>query len=143
MFISDSYVSAAATAASPAAAELVRQLDAAAIDARLHRAFRQPERSAISWYDSSCRSRRTTGRPQRERQRLERLAQLRPQVLVLGLRVRPALVRRRLQLARVDVAGDRLPLLPHAAVVIDAEVAADADDPRLEVRAPVEGASAP
>jgi len=47
-------------------------------------------------------------------------------------------VRRRLQLARVDVARDRLPLLAHAAIVIDAQVAADADDPRLEIRAPIE-----
>ena len=35
---------------------------------------------------------------------------------------------------------DRLALLPDAAVVIDAEVAADADEPRLKVRAPVERA---
>ena len=60
------------------------------------------------------------------------------QVLVLGLRVGPALARRRLQLARVDVARDRLPLLADAAVVIDAQVAADADDPGLEVGAAIE-----
>ena len=52
--------------------------------------------------------------------------------------VRPAIARRRLQVGRVDLARDRLPLLAHAAVVIDAEVAADADDPGLEVGAPVE-----
>ena len=46
--------------------------------------------------------------------------------------------RRRRQLRRVDVAVDRLALLADAAVVIDAEVAADADQPRLEVGAAVE-----
>ena len=50
----------------------------------------------------------------------------------------PGLVRRRRQLVRVDVAVDRLALLADAAVVIDAEVAADADQPGLEIRAPVE-----
>jgi len=43
------------------------------------------------------------------------------------------------QLAGIDVAIDRLSLFPRAAVVIDAEIPADADEPRLEVRAPVEG----
>ena len=60
------------------------------------------------------------------------------QVLVLGLRVRPALGGRRLQIVRVHVARDRLPFLPHAAVVIDAQVAADADDPGLEIGAAIE-----
>ena len=40
--------------------QLTRQLEPAAVDARLHGAFRQPSRSAISWYDNSCRSRSTT-----------------------------------------------------------------------------------
>src|SRR5439155_6324689 len=42
------------------------------------------------------------------------------------------------QLVRVDVAIDRLALLAHAPVVIDAQVPADADQPRLKVRAAVE-----
>ena len=46
--------------------------------------------------------------------------------------------RHRRQLRRVDVAVDRLALLADAAVVIDAQVAADADQPRLEVGAAVE-----
>ena len=96
-----------------------------------------PRRSAISWYDSSCRSRSTTA-VRSVIGSVERLPQLRAQVLVLGLRVRARARRGRLQVVRVDVARDRLPLLPHAAVVIDAEVAADADDPGLEVRAPIE-----
>jgi hypothetical protein len=40
---------------------------------------------------------------------------------------------------RIHVAVDGLALLADAAVVIDAQVAADADEPRLEVRAPIEG----
>ena len=47
-------------------------------------------------------------------------------------------VRDRRQVARIDVAIDRLALLADAAVVIDAEVAADADQPGLEVGAAVE-----
>src|SRR5207245_11652972 len=46
--------------------------------------------------------------------------------------------RERREVVRVDVAIDRLALLADAAVVIDAEVAADADQPRLKIRAPVE-----
>src|SRR5262249_11148765 len=46
--------------------------------------------------------------------------------------------RRRRDVARVHVAVDHLALLPDAAVMIDAEIPADADQPRLEVRAPIE-----
>ena len=70
--------------------------------------------------------------------RLQRLAQERAQIAVLDDLIRSALDRRRLQIARVDLARDRLPLLAHAAIVIDAQVAADADDPGLEIGAPVE-----
>jgi len=52
--------------------------------------------------------------------------------------VRSAIRRRRLQVVRVDVARDRLAFLAHAPVVIDAQVAADADDPRLEVGPAIE-----
>ena len=38
----------------------------------------------------------------------------------------------------VDLAVDRLALLPYAPVMVDAEIPADADQPGLEVRAPVE-----
>ena len=78
------------------------------------------------------------GRAQRRGQRFERLPQHGAQVLVLRDGVRPAIAGGRLQLAGVDVARDRLALLPHAAVVIDAEIPADADDPGLKVRAAIE-----
>ena len=52
--------------------------------------------------------------------------------------MRAALARHRHELRRVDVARHRLAFLAHAAVVIDAEVAADADEPGLEIRAPIE-----
>ena len=51
---------------------------------------------------------------------------------------RPGVVRRRRQLVGVDVPIDGLALLAHAAVVVDAQIAADADQPGLEVRPPVE-----
>ena len=44
----------------------------------------------------------------------------------------------RREVRRVDVAVDRLALLADAAVVVDAEIAADADQPGLEVGAAVE-----
>ena len=52
--------------------------------------------------------------------------------------MRAALARDRRELRGVDVARHRLALLAHAAVVIDAQIAADADEPGLEVRAPIE-----
>jgi hypothetical protein len=47
-------------------------------------------------------------------------------------------VRQRRQLVGVDVAVDGLALLADAAVVVDAQIAADADQPGLEVRAAIE-----
>jgi hypothetical protein len=94
--------------------------------------------SAISWYDSSRMSRKQHGGPERFGQRRHRLAQQRHTVALLERRVWAHLVRHRRQVARIDVAIDRLAFLPHAAVVIDAQVAAHADQPRLEVRAAVE-----
>ena len=58
-------------------------------------------------------------------------------LLERGDRARARATRR--QLVGVDVAVDRLALLADAAVVIDAEVAADADQPGLEVGAAIEG----
>src|SRR5687767_3430556 len=54
--------------------------------------------------------------------------------------VRPAVGRSRLQVAGIHLARDGLALLPDAAVVIDAQVPADADDPRLKIRPPIERA---
>ena len=48
-------------------------------------------------------------------------------------------MRRRRQLAGVDIAIDRFALLADAAVVVDAQIAADADQPGLKVGAAVEG----
>ena len=92
--------------------QLVRQLDAAAVDARLDRSLGQPEAVGDFLVRQLLQVAQHDGRPQRDRQRFERLAELGAQVLVLGLRVRPALARGRLQVVRVDVARDRLPLFP-------------------------------
>src|SRR5713101_8084402 len=113
------------------APQLVRQLDAPAVDAGLDGPLGQPEAIRNLLVRQLLQVAQHDGGAQRDRQRFERFAELGAQVLVLGLRVGPAGGRRRLQVVRVDVARDRLPLLPHAPVVIDAEVAADADDPGL------------
>jgi len=61
-----------------------------------------------------------------------------PLVVALELRVGARLVRCRRHLPRVELAVDGLPLLANAPVVVDAQVAADADEPGLEVGPPVE-----
>jgi hypothetical protein len=78
-------------------------------------------------------------RPQRRRQLVEREPQERPLVLTFDARQGPGLgLGGGPHLARVDVARDRLAFLADAAVVVDAQIAADADQPGLEVRPPVE-----
>ena len=57
---------------------------------------------------------------------------------MFGGLIRSAIRRGRLQIAGVHLAGDQLPLLAHAAIVVDAQVAADTDDPRLKICATVE-----
>jgi hypothetical protein len=44
----------------------------------------------------------------------------------------------RRELVRIDAAIDGLALFADAAVIVDAEIAADADQPRLKIRPPVE-----
>ena len=118
--------------------DLAGQFGAAAVDARLDGAFRQLQligdflvgqlldvaqhhraraasAAAPPWPGAAARRDRAVRAPRRRSAR-----------------------RRRRQLAGVDVAIDRLALLAHAAVVIDAQVAADADQPGLEIGAPVE-----
>ena len=72
------------------------------------------------------------------RQALQRLAQERREVALLEGGQRADGRRDRRDVLGRHVAVDRLPLLAHAAVVVDAEVAADADQPRLEIGAAVE-----
>src|SRR5206468_3518982 len=60
-------------------------------------------------------------------------------ILLLERRHGTRIVRQRRQLAGVDIAIDRLALLAHAPIVVDAQIAADTDQPCLEVRAPIEG----
>ncbi len=78
-------------------------------------------------------------RPQRRRQLVERLPQQRPPVALLERGVEPDFRRHGGEVAGVDVPIDGFPLLADAAVVVDTEVPADADQPRLEVRPPIEG----
>ena len=84
-------------------------------------------------------SRSTHRGAQRRRQLLQRLPQQPARSRCSSAAIRPALGGRRREVAGVDVAVDRLALLAHAAVVIDAQVAADADQPGLEIGPPVEG----
>jgi len=48
------------------------------------------------------------------------------------------IVRDHRQLDRIHIAIDRLAFFAHAPVVIDAQIAADADEPGLKIRAPIE-----
>ena len=73
-----------------------------------------------------------------------KLVQRQPQqcalIFTLDPRQGPRLVTRGgAHVARVHVARDRLAFLAHAPVVIDAQVPADADEPRLEIGPAIEG----
>jgi hypothetical protein len=71
-------------------------------------------------------------------QLVERLPQQLDAIALLQLRVDARVRRCRRKVARVDIAIDGFALLADGAVVIDAQVAAHADEPCLEVRAAVE-----
>ena len=132
-----------AAARRPAARDLPRQLAAAAVDARFHGAFRQ-RRAARRFPGTTAPGCRAAHRvAQRRRQLVQRLAQQLDAVALLErARRAPGPRDAGVQVAGVDVAIDRLALLADAAVVVDAEVAADADQPGLEVRAAVERVAA-
>src|SRR6185503_8909257 len=57
---------------------------------------------------------------------------------MLGERIGRPLPRRRLQIVRIHLARNRLPFLSNAPIMIDAEVPADADNPRLKIRPSIE-----
>jgi len=61
-----------------------------------------------------------------------------PEFDLLELAFRSALARHRAQFGRIHVAGHGLAFLADTSVVVDAEVAADADQPGLKIRATVE-----
>ena len=122
----------------PQQLDLPRQLGAAAVDPRLDRAFRQVQLVGDLLVRELLDVAQHHRRPQRVGQLLHRRAQQHDAVLLLEDGIRADVVRPRRQLAGIDVAVDRLTLLADAAVVIDAQVAADADEPGLEVRAAVE-----
>src|SRR6478672_8064565 len=93
--------------------QLARQLEPAAIDPRLHRALRQPEVVGNFLVRQLLKVAQHDRRPQRVRERFQRLLQLRAQILVFGERIWRALARGRLQVGRVHLARDRLPFLAH------------------------------
>src|SRR5688500_7194377 len=118
--------------------DLPRQLETSAVDPRFHRAFGQLQLVRDFLVRELLQIPQHHGGAERGGQLGQRLAQQLAQVRMLGERVRAALLRVRRQLRRVDVARHRLAFLADAAVVIDAEVPADADQPRLEIRAAIE-----
>src|SRR6185436_605468 len=123
----------------PELLDLSGELVAPAVDARFDGAFGQLQLLRDLVVRQLLDIAHEDGRAQRLRQRAHGvLEQLHPIALLhhrhLALRLADGH-----QLRGVDVAVDRLALFPDAAIVIDAEVAADADQPRLEVRAAVEG----
>ena len=122
------------------AADLPRQLRPAAVDPRLYRALGQPQRVG----DLLIRQLLDVPHHHRLTQRRRQFLQRRAAAAAAGRAARAprtgsSVARHRRQLAGIDVAVDRLALLADAAVVIDAQVAADADQPGLEVGAAVEG----
>jgi hypothetical protein len=66
------------------------------------------------------------------------MSRIRNAIALLERRHWPDLSRHRRELVGVDITVDRLALLANAAIVIDAQIAADADQPRLKIRAPIE-----
>ena len=119
--------------------DLAGQLGSAAVDARLDRALRQVQLVGDLLVGQFLDVAQHHRRAQRRRQLVERLARSRRTrsrcsscAYRRGGPAPPA------RSPPVDVAVDRLALLADAAVVIDAEIAADADQPRLEVGAAIE-----
>ena len=121
-------------------ADLPRELGAPAVDPRFDRAFRQLQPVGDLLIRQLLNVPHQHRRPQRLGQRRQRLPQQHHAILLLDRRDRSRLVRHRRQLVRVDLTIDRLALLTDAAVVIDAQVTADADEPGLKIRAPIERA---
>ena len=111
---------------------------AAAVDARLDGPFRQGQPVG----DFLVRQLLDVPHHHRLAQRLRQFLQRQPQLLreidTFEGHVRADLRGNRRQVVGVDPAVDGLTFLPHAAVVIDAQVPAHADQPGLEVGAAVE-----
>jgi hypothetical protein len=95
-------------------------------------------RSAISWYVHSWISRRQNRRAQRRREAIERRAHQPDAVARLQIGVDGARRRGRRERGGIDVVRDGLALRTNAAVIVDAEIAAHADEPCLEVGASIE-----
>ena len=118
--------------------KLTGEFKAAAVDARLHGALRQMQAIGDLLIRELLQVAQHDGLLERRRQLGERLADQMAQVELLELAVRPALARHRHQIRRVHVARHRLAFLADAAIVVDAEIPADADEPGLEIGAPIE-----
>jgi hypothetical protein len=127
----------------PQPLDLTRQFLPAPIDARLDRAFRQAETIGDLLVGVLLDVAQKNRCPQRRRQLRERLPEHRDQIVLLERGQRTDLARHRRDVVGGQVAVDGLALLPHAAVVVDAQVAADADEPRLEVGPSIEGVERP
>src|SRR5690606_13801587 len=120
-------------------AYLSGEFQAPAIDPRLDRTFGNLQPRGNLEVRKILQVAQHDGLPQRWRQFAERGADQLAHVALLELAVRTAFACLRRQRRGVHVAGHRLAFLAAAPVVVDAEVAADADEPGLEVGAPIEG----
>src|SRR5262245_59118969 len=127
----------------PELSDLPRELVAPAVDARFDGAFGQLQLLRDLVIRQFLDVAHEDGGAQRLGQRAHRVLEQLDAVALFHHRHLALRLRHRHQLRGVDVAVDRLAFLPDAAVVIDAEVAADADEPRLEVRAAVERVQRP
>ena len=119
--------------------ELPRELEPAPIDAGLHCPFGQIQLLRDFLIRELLQIPQHHGLAQRRRELGQTAADELPQVELLELAVRTAVPRQRVEIGRIHLARHGLALFAHAAIVIDTEIAADADEPGLEIRPAVEG----
>jgi hypothetical protein len=108
------------------------------VDSRLHGPFRHAQLVGDFLVRQLVDVAQQDRGAQRRRERPQRFAQDPDAVLQLDARVRAGPGGLRLHVCRVHFAREHLTIAPAAAVPIDAEVPAHADEPGLEVRALVE-----
>src|SRR4029450_11702937 len=118
--------------------QLTREFEPSSVDSRLDGPFRQAQPVGDFLVRQLLQIPKHDSGAERGRQLAERHPQQLPEILVLRRSVRSARGSRRLQVVRSHTARDRLPLLADAAIVIDAQITANADDPRLKVRPSIE-----
>ena len=119
---------------------LAREFLAAPVDSGLHRALWQGQLVRDLLIRQLLNVVQRDRHPQRIRQLGQRVMETGPAVAALEGHQRIRLTAGRRHLSGIDTAVDHLAFLANAPVVIDAEVAADTDQPGLKIGPAVEGA---